>query len=153
MAAEIIIAGAGPTGLTAAILLRQRGFSPVVLDRRPSLAGLPAAHVVNTRSMEIFAEIGVADTLLARGDPGALSSMVVWVESMAGREYGRLPIVGAATDPRGPLSAFASLNIAQTELEPILFNVPLQLLAYHAAAKLGRDIDKPRNLAKSVTVE
>ena len=38
-------------------------------------------------------------------------------------------------------------------LEPILFNVPLQILAYHAAAKLGRDIDKPRNLAKSVTVE
>jgi glutamine---fructose-6-phosphate transaminase (isomerizing) len=42
---------------------------------------------------------------------------------------------------------------AEPELEPILLNVPLQLLAYHVAAKLGRDIDKPRNLAKSVTVE
>jgi glucosamine--fructose-6-phosphate aminotransferase (isomerizing) len=42
---------------------------------------------------------------------------------------------------------------AEPELEPILFNIPLQILAYHAAAKLGRDIDKPRNLAKSVTVE
>jgi glutamine---fructose-6-phosphate transaminase (isomerizing) len=36
---------------------------------------------------------------------------------------------------------------------PILTVVPLQLLAYHLAVELGRDVDKPRNLAKSVTVE
>jgi glucosamine--fructose-6-phosphate aminotransferase (isomerizing) len=36
---------------------------------------------------------------------------------------------------------------------PILTAVPLQLLAYHLAVVLGRDVDKPRNLAKSVTVE
>jgi glucosamine--fructose-6-phosphate aminotransferase (isomerizing) len=36
---------------------------------------------------------------------------------------------------------------------PILAVVPLQLLAYHLAVELGRDVDKPRNLAKSVTVE
>ena len=36
---------------------------------------------------------------------------------------------------------------------PILTAVPLQLLAYHLAVALGRDVDKPRNLAKSVTVE
>ncbi len=38
-------------------------------------------------------------------------------------------------------------------LSPILHVVPLQLLAYHAACALGTDVDKPRNLAKSVTVE
>jgi glucosamine--fructose-6-phosphate aminotransferase (isomerizing) len=36
---------------------------------------------------------------------------------------------------------------------PILTVIPLQLLAYHLAVELGRDVDKPRNLAKSVTVE
>jgi glucosamine--fructose-6-phosphate aminotransferase (isomerizing) len=41
----------------------------------------------------------------------------------------------------------------ERELDPILLTVPLQLLAYHAARHLGHDIDKPRNLAKSVTVE
>ncbi|MFH0244227.1 glutamine--fructose-6-phosphate transaminase (isomerizing) [Streptomyces sp. HK10] len=41
----------------------------------------------------------------------------------------------------------------EVELDPILLGVPLQLLAYHTALALGRDIDKPRNLAKSVTVE
>jgi glutamine---fructose-6-phosphate transaminase (isomerizing) len=39
------------------------------------------------------------------------------------------------------------------ELSPLLHVVPLQLLAYHTALKRGSDVDKPRNLAKSVTVE
>ena len=39
------------------------------------------------------------------------------------------------------------------ELSPILHVVPLQLLAYHTALARGSDVDKPRNLAKSVTVE
>jgi glucosamine--fructose-6-phosphate aminotransferase (isomerizing) len=38
-------------------------------------------------------------------------------------------------------------------LQPMLTVVPLQLLAYHAAVLRGKDVDKPRNLAKSVTVE
>jgi glucosamine--fructose-6-phosphate aminotransferase (isomerizing) len=38
-------------------------------------------------------------------------------------------------------------------LAPILTTIPLQLLAYHIANELGCDVDKPRNLAKSVTVE
>ncbi len=41
----------------------------------------------------------------------------------------------------------------EEELSPILAIVPLQLLAYYTATQLGRDVDKPRNLAKSVTVE
>ncbi|MFJ9676694.1 glutamine--fructose-6-phosphate transaminase (isomerizing) [Streptomyces sp. NPDC101194] len=41
----------------------------------------------------------------------------------------------------------------ENELDPILMGIPLQLLAYHTALAMGRDIDKPRNLAKSVTVE
>ncbi|GAA1189598.1 glucosamine--fructose-6-phosphate aminotransferase (isomerizing) [Kitasatospora gansuensis] len=42
---------------------------------------------------------------------------------------------------------------SEPELDPLLLNIPLQLLAYHAAVALKRDVDKPRNLAKSVTVE
>ena len=36
---------------------------------------------------------------------------------------------------------------------PVLAAIPLQLLAYYTATALGRDVDQPRNLAKSVTVE
>jgi glutamine---fructose-6-phosphate transaminase (isomerizing) len=42
---------------------------------------------------------------------------------------------------------------SERELDPILLTIPVQLLAYHAARTLDLDIDKPRNLAKSVTVE
>ena len=38
-------------------------------------------------------------------------------------------------------------------LSPIVHTIPMQLLAYHTALARGTDIDKPRNLAKSVTVE
>ena len=47
------------------------------------------------------------------------------------------------------------INIAPVDntIAPIVFTVPLQLLAYHVALIKGTDVDKPRNLAKSVTVE
>ena len=43
-------------------------------------------------------------------------------------------------------------DIAES-LQPLLTSIPLQLLSYHAAVMRGKDVDKPRNLAKSVTVE
>ena len=65
------------------------------------------------------------------------------------------PVIAVTSADLPPDLADATIRVprAEPELEPLLLNVPLQLLAYHVAAKLGRDIDKPRNLAKSVTVE
>ena len=40
-----------------------------------------------------------------------------------------------------------------SQVQPILTSIPLQLLAYHMAVLRGCDVDQPRNLAKSVTVE
>ena len=42
---------------------------------------------------------------------------------------------------------------ASDELTPLLSVIPLQQMSYHIALKLGCDVDQPRNLAKSVTVE
>jgi glucosamine--fructose-6-phosphate aminotransferase (isomerizing) len=42
---------------------------------------------------------------------------------------------------------------ADAMVNPILSSIPLQLFAYHVAVLRGCDVDKPRNLAKSVTVE
>jgi glucosamine--fructose-6-phosphate aminotransferase (isomerizing) len=49
----------------------------------------------------------------------------------------------------------STMTIPQTHelLSPLLTSVPLQLLAYYMAEFLGKDVDQPRNLAKSVTVE
>ncbi len=67
----------------------------------------------------------------------------------------RGPVI--AITHEGPLEADveARIDVPQSlpELDPILLGIPLQLMAYHAAVALQRDVDQPRNLAKSVTVE
>jgi glucosamine--fructose-6-phosphate aminotransferase (isomerizing) len=61
--------------------------------------------------------------------------------------------VTSADLPDGLADAVIRVPRTELELNPILLTLPLQLFAYHVALTLGRDIDKPRNLAKSVTVE
>jgi glucosamine--fructose-6-phosphate aminotransferase (isomerizing) len=63
------------------------------------------------------------------------------------------------TDPKGAREAAVAsvetitLPEMPASVTPLVYAVPMQLLAYHAAVSLGTDIDQPRNLAKSVTVE
>ena len=45
------------------------------------------------------------------------------------------------------------LPAVENSIAPIVYTVPLQLLSYHVAVLKGADVDQPRNLAKSVTVE
>ncbi|MGO4848553.1 glutamine--fructose-6-phosphate aminotransferase, partial [Inquilinus sp. 2KB_12] len=52
----------------------------------------------------------------------------------------------------GPVAAI-DLPSVDPFVAPILYAVPVQLLAYHTAVVRGTDVDQPRNLAKSVTVE
>ena len=100
----------------------------------PGSAGHRMPSVVVIPGDELFAKnIGTIEQIRARGGP------VVAVTN---------------TDiPDGLADAVLRVPASEPELDPILLGIPLQLFAYHLAAALGRDIDKPRNLAKSVTVE
>ncbi len=66
---------------------------------------------------------------------------------------GRVAVVGHSAPDVKLADDFIAVPKNEPELDPILLSVPLQLLAYHAAVALGNDVDRPRNLAKSVTVE
>ena len=63
------------------------------------------------------------------------------------------------TDPKGAAHAPAGAKVVVTApacdplVAPLVFSAPIQLLAYHVAVHKGADVDQPRNLAKSVTVE
>jgi glucosamine--fructose-6-phosphate aminotransferase (isomerizing) len=63
------------------------------------------------------------------------------------------------TDPKGAkeatISSLMTLRMPEmpVSVTPLVYAIPVQLLAYHTAVNLGTDIDQPRNLAKSVTVE
>jgi glucosamine--fructose-6-phosphate aminotransferase (isomerizing) len=104
----------------------KHGPLALVSDVIPTVVIVPDDHLLD-KNLATVAEIQ------ARNGP------VVVVTNSPG------PIPGADTALRVPTT--------EPELQPILLSIPLQLLAYHAALALGRDIDKPRNLAKSVTVE
>lgn len=66
---------------------------------------------------------------------------------------GRVLVIGHAALADRLAGDVLAVPRNEPELDPILLSVPLQLLAYHAAVALGNDVDRPRNLAKSVTVE
>jgi glutamine---fructose-6-phosphate transaminase (isomerizing) len=63
------------------------------------------------------------------------------------------------TDPKGAatrrLSSVETLVLPEmpATVTPLVYAIPVQLLAYHTAVFMGTDVDQPRNLAKSVTVE
>jgi len=69
--------------------------------------------------------------------------------------HGPVIAVGNVEDEelRGQCEGFLVMPKTSTWTAPIVSVVPLQLLAYHLADLKGTDIDQPRNLAKSVTVE
>ena len=67
------------------------------------------------------------------------------------------PVIAVGTEGDDALAALSDVFLPIPDVpevvQPLLAVVPLQLLAYHVARLRGCDIDKPRNLAKSVTVE
>lgn len=67
------------------------------------------------------------------------------------------PVIAVAGEEDGEVERFCTdvLRVPEVDhrLSPVLSTVVLQLLAYRVAVELGRDVDRPRNLAKSVTVE
>ena len=58
-----------------------------------------------------------------------------------------------ATELQGKVDHMIKVPQTLPHLLPVLTTIPLQLLAYHIAVMRGADVDQPRNLAKSVTVE
>jgi 2-polyprenyl-6-methoxyphenol hydroxylase-like FAD-dependent oxidoreductase len=85
---EVLIAGAGPTGLTLACELAVRGVDVRVIDRSDRFFGGSRADGIQPRTMEVFADIGVLDRILAGGDLGTVmrayrGDEVVWEGSMS----------------------------------------------------------------------
>ncbi|GIM64134.1 glutamine--fructose-6-phosphate aminotransferase [isomerizing] [Planomonospora venezuelensis] len=136
---------------------RVRGF-PVARE------GAQKFKEISYRHAEAYQTSELKHGPLALIDPEVPTVALVPHDELADRNVGALHEIAAR---KGPLVVITHEDVDlgevsarrivvprnEPELDPILLNVPLQLLAYHAAQHLGHDIDKPRNLAKSVTVE
>ncbi len=64
---DVVIAGAGPVGLTLAIELGQQGVRVLIADKRPALGKLPKMERSNARTMENFRRMGIADAIRTAG--------------------------------------------------------------------------------------
>jgi glucosamine--fructose-6-phosphate aminotransferase (isomerizing) len=120
--------------------------------------GYPAGEMKHGPNALIDENLPVV--VLATRDPQSDESRILYektlsnIQEVKARE-GIVVAVVTEGDEEAPKSADYTFVIpATTELlTPILSIVPLQLLAYHIAVRRGCDVDQPRNLAKSVTVE
>jgi len=118
----VLVAGAGPVGLLAGILLSQQGVASRVVEQRAAPQRSPAAHVVSARTFEICRAAGVPAAAIdaACVDP-ADAGHVRFLTTLAGEELGSLPFERqgreALDQTPTPLR-----NLAQSRFEPILLD-------------------------------
>jgi 2-polyprenyl-6-methoxyphenol hydroxylase-like FAD-dependent oxidoreductase len=118
---DVVIVGAGPTGLTLALLLARAEVRSVLVERNRMPQQHPAACILNTRTMEIFREIGVADEVFSQAQDVRQRSNITWVVSLAGRELGRFAATPDDVAALLALSPVHATHFPQNRLEPILW--------------------------------
>ena len=137
---DVLVVGAGPTGLLAAILLARQGLSVRIVDRNPDAAKESRAFGVQARSLELFASLGLAETLLDRGLVATGIQVFIDGERRAEIAFDDL---GRADTPFGFL-----LMVPQSEIEAVL-SAELALLGIAverglAATGLSQDPERAR---------
>jgi glucosamine--fructose-6-phosphate aminotransferase (isomerizing) len=121
--------------------------------------GYPAGEMKHGPNALIDENLPVV--VLATRDPASAESRLLYEKTLSNIQEVKARegiVIAVATEGDGAEVAKSADHVIQIPatsdlLAPILEVVPLQLLAYHIAVRRGCDVDQPRNLAKSVTVE
>jgi glucosamine--fructose-6-phosphate aminotransferase (isomerizing) len=113
--------------------------------------GYPAAEMKHGPIALIDELMPIVVIATSKGHYDKLVSNVQEIKARQGKIIG---IVTAGDEAVRELADYV-IEIPETieSLTPLLTTIPLQLLSYHIAVMLGKNVDQPRNLAKSVTVE
>lgn len=128
---DVVIVGAGPTGLTAAHLCHRLGLSAVVLEQRDGPQRSPAAHAVNARTFEIWRQAGVEmDRVLAAALSSDEAGLVHWVTKFGGEVVGTLPYERQG-DEMLAVTPTPLRNLSQHRLEPLLLSPELDVRYAH----------------------
>jgi 2-polyprenyl-6-methoxyphenol hydroxylase-like FAD-dependent oxidoreductase len=115
----VLIVGGGPVGLAASIMLSRQGVRSLLVERHPGTAIHPKARGINARTMEIFRQHGVEDAVRAAGLPPHHTGLIVWVETLAGKEIERR-VPWRAGPQSAAVSPVRNCLCAQDDLEPVL---------------------------------
>jgi 2,4-dichlorophenol 6-monooxygenase len=125
----VLVVGAGGAGLTISNLLVDQGVDFVTVERRAASTGLPKAHYLNQRTMEIFRQHGIADEVYRLGAPQEkMSRFAVWTTMGGDGPLDRQLIFGADSVGGGETfrhvylrdSPTPATNLPQRDLEPLL---------------------------------
>ncbi len=144
----------------SALYLGRGGSFPLALEGALKLKEISYIHAEGYAAGELkHGPIALIDEempviVIAPKDPW-LEKTVSNVQEVAARG-GRIVLIGdeeAKAELATELAGAALLKPMSPDFSSIVYAVPVQLLAYHAAVFMGKDVDQPRNLAKSVTVE
>ena len=130
MDTDVLIVGAGPTGLTLAIDLGRRGINCILIEQKDAPAFLPKMERINARTMEIYRRMGLADRIRAAGLPADCPMDVYIVLAMNEPALLHLPYpsvaqakaeIRATNDGTVPLEPYQLMS--QYTLEPLLKSV------------------------------
>jgi putative polyketide hydroxylase len=147
--ASVVIVGAGPAGLTAAIALAREGVDTLVLERRPTPSQLPRANVISTANMELLRSWGLEEEV-REGDLRV--ELQPWVsETLAAAADGRAVDAGFPTREQSALiSPTSPAGVPQDHLEPVLER-HLRSLG-PARVERGKDVTEIENGPSGVTL-
>lgn len=119
----VLIVGAGPVGMLMAALLADQGIESLLVERRDDLHLAPQAHVINTRTQEILAGIGVSNEALAGITTHCDDArFVTWRRNLAEGDLARIDIASPGyLAGMAAASSKRTVNIPQHHLERLLF--------------------------------
>ena len=124
----LLIVGGGGAGLTCSMLLAQLGVETLLVSSLHTTSILPKAHVLNQRTMEILADVGLAEPIYARSTPAENMSAMGWYAGLAGpdpdlgRLISKIETWGCGYDNLNweQASPYRSANLPQIRLEPVM---------------------------------
>ena len=125
----VLVSGGGPVGLAASLFLSQHGVRSLLVERHPGTALTPKARGINARTMEVFRQCGIDAAVRDAGLSQTGTGLIVWTETLAGREIHRL-VPGRAIAKNMAVTPVKNCLCAQDDLEPVIHR-------YAEAAGLG----------------
>ncbi len=117
MDVEVLIVGGGPVGLSARALLERWGVRTLLVEKYPDLSPFPRSRLVNTRSMEIFRQLGIAGKIAGAAFPPEFGR-VRFRDTLLGADFASAAMIGInAPIPESPVIGVLT---SQDRLEPTL---------------------------------